>query len=30
LTAENLKLAFALAAQIMPDPVTGAPMVIPL
>ncbi|MGQ4273847.1 ABC transporter ATP-binding protein [Terrihabitans sp. B22-R8] len=29
LTAENLKTAFALAALIQPDPVTGKPMVIP-
>ncbi|WP_312798767.1 ABC transporter ATP-binding protein, partial [Tianweitania sp.] len=30
LTSEHLLSAFGLQAQIMPDPVTGTPMVIPL
>ncbi|WP_185985675.1 ABC transporter ATP-binding protein [Aureimonas mangrovi] len=30
LTAENLMRAFGLRAQVMPDPVAGTPMVIPL
>jgi iron complex transport system ATP-binding protein len=30
LTAENLLRAFALRAEVMPDPVAGTPMVIPL
>ncbi|WP_088345817.1 MULTISPECIES: ABC transporter ATP-binding protein [Rhodomicrobium] len=30
MTAENLQRSFALSARIMPDPVTGAPMIIPL
>jgi iron complex transport system ATP-binding protein len=30
MTADNLARAFALSARIMPDPVTGSPMVIPL
>jgi iron complex transport system ATP-binding protein len=30
LTAANLDRAFGLSARIMPDPVTGSPMVIPL
>jgi iron complex transport system ATP-binding protein len=30
LTAGNLQRAFALSAQVMPDPVAGSPMVIPL
>jgi iron complex transport system ATP-binding protein len=30
LTAENLQRAFTLSAHVMPDPVTGSPMVIPL
>lgn len=30
LTPENLGHAFALAARVIPDPVTGTPMVVPL
>lgn len=30
LTAENLDRAFDLAARVMPDPVSGSPMVVPL
>ncbi|SMX51219.1 ABC transporter ATP-binding protein [Actibacterium lipolyticum] len=30
LNPENLDLAFGLRAQVMPDPTTGAPMVLPL
>lgn len=30
LTAQTLARAFALSARVMPDPVTGSPMVIPL
>jgi iron complex transport system ATP-binding protein len=29
LTAENLQRAFGLSAQIMADPISGSPMVIP-
>ena len=30
LTPEHLGAAFGLRAQVMPDPVTGTPMVVPL